>query len=331
MQLASISQDPWFSRVGSAATIDHIAMISIRLTTCPSPACSTWRDGCATSSTPSKAPGFAKTSGSGGLHIYVPMPPRTPYEAGFIYAQIVATMVAADAPEAGHRRAIAGDEARRIYVDYMQNSRGKTLASAYSARANNFAGVSTPLTWEEVERGRDAPRISRCRPFAARLETVGDVLGARCAASEGRQLRCFGDAAAPRDGAGRSEVISMLVRAPVAQLDRAPDFESVGRRFESCRARHPACEGHGATERLRSRAVRYSAPRARRARDGVLRQHVAAAQVACFTDACRSPHAPVAQLDRALASGAKGRRFESCRAYQPPLIDRAEVVHHSSR
>src|SRR4029450_2346971 len=42
---------------------------------------------------------------------------------------------------------------RRIYVDYMQNALGKTLASAYSARASEFAGVSTPLTWDEVDEG----------------------------------------------------------------------------------------------------------------------------------------------------------------------------------
>src|SRR5688572_2428370 len=79
----------------------------------------------------------------------------------------------------------------------------------------------------------------------------------------------------------------MTSRAPVAQLDRAPDFESVGRRFESCRARQPSLRLIAG-----ARATVGKPP---------------------FS------YAPVAQLDRALASGAKGRRFESCRAHQPSL------------
>ena len=61
-----------------------------------------------------------------------------------------------------------------IYVDYLQNIQGKTLACAYSARASAFAGVSTPLRWSEVERGLD-PRDFNIRTFAARLRDVGDL------------------------------------------------------------------------------------------------------------------------------------------------------------
>ena len=124
-----------------------------------------------------KARGFPKTSGAGGLHIYVPMPPNTPYEAGLIYCQIVATRVARALPKlATVERAIKA-RGRRIYVDYLQNIQGKTLASAYSVRANAFAGVSTPLTWEEVEAGVE-PQDFTLRNFAARLEAVGDLWAA---------------------------------------------------------------------------------------------------------------------------------------------------------
>lgn len=188
-QLASISQDPWFSRVGSAASIDHIAIDLDPPDDLPFGRVldvARWvRDALDVL----KARGFAKTSGSGGLHIYVPMPAGTPYEAGFIYAHIVATMVASKHPKlATIERSIAA-RGRRIYVDYMQNSLGKTLASAYSARANDFAGVSTPLTWEEVEEGV-TPQDFTVANFAARIKAVGD-LWAPLRKAKGADLRAI--------------------------------------------------------------------------------------------------------------------------------------------
>jgi bifunctional non-homologous end joining protein LigD len=176
-QLGSISQDPWFSRVESPDEIDHIAIdldppdglpyrkvLDIAL----------WvRDALATV----KATGVAKTSGAGGLHVYVPMPPATSYDSGFLFAQIVATMVAEKHPrEATIERSIKA-RGRRVYVDYMQNVLGKTLASAYSARASEFAGVSTPLTWDEVEAGV-SPRDFTIANFDQRMKEAGDIWAA---------------------------------------------------------------------------------------------------------------------------------------------------------
>ena len=64
-----------------------------------------------------------------------------------------------------------------VYVDYLQNILGKTLATAYSARASDYAGVSTPLTWKEVARGVD-PRDFTIRTALARFRKVGDLVGA---------------------------------------------------------------------------------------------------------------------------------------------------------
>jgi bifunctional non-homologous end joining protein LigD len=61
-----------------------------------------------------------------------------------------------------------------VYVDYLQNILGKSLASAYSARASDFAGVSTPLTWAEVSKGVD-PRDFTIRTVLARLRDTGDL------------------------------------------------------------------------------------------------------------------------------------------------------------
>src|SRR5258705_2359841 len=129
-QLASISQDPWFSRVGTASMIDHAAIDLDPPDGLPYARVldvARWvRDELALL----KVPGFAKTSGAGGLHISVPMPPSTPFAAGFLFAQIVATTVAHKHPTLATIERSIKARGRRIYVDYMQNALGKTLASA---------------------------------------------------------------------------------------------------------------------------------------------------------------------------------------------------------
>jgi bifunctional non-homologous end joining protein LigD len=61
-----------------------------------------------------------------------------------------------------------------IYVDYLQNIVGKTLATAYSARASEFAGVSTPLDWKEIDATID-PRDFTIRTAPARFRKKGDL------------------------------------------------------------------------------------------------------------------------------------------------------------
>jgi bifunctional non-homologous end joining protein LigD len=105
------------------------------------------------------------------------MPPGTPYEAGLLFCQIVATIVARKHPKiATVERSIAA-RGSRIYVDYLQNILGKTLASAYSARANEFAGVSTPLTWAEIDESI-SPKDFTIASFERRLSEVGDLWAA---------------------------------------------------------------------------------------------------------------------------------------------------------
>jgi bifunctional non-homologous end joining protein LigD len=134
-----------------------------------------------------KAQGFPKTSGAGGLHVYVPMPPDTPYEAGLLFCQIVATMVAKKHPRSATIERSIKARGSRVYVDYLQNIRGKTLASAYSARASEFAGVSTPLTWDEVDAGV-SPKDFTVKNFAERIAALGD-LWAALRTSKGADLR----------------------------------------------------------------------------------------------------------------------------------------------
>jgi bifunctional non-homologous end joining protein LigD len=172
-QLGSISQDPWFSRVQSPGAIDHVAIDLDPPDGLPYARVldvARWvRDALTTM----KATGFAKTSGAGGLHVYVPMPPRTSYASGLLFAQIVATLVAEQHPKQATVERSIKARGRRIYVDYMQNGLGKTLASAYSARASEFAGVSTPITWEEVDEGVE-PQDFTVANFEQRITSAGD-------------------------------------------------------------------------------------------------------------------------------------------------------------
>jgi bifunctional non-homologous end joining protein LigD len=173
-QLAAVSQDPWFSRVGSLHLVDHIAF---DLDPMPGTSFETvldvarWlRDQLATVG----ATGVAKTSGADGLHVYVPMPRRTAYEAGRLWAQIVATLVAARHPQVATVERSVKKRGAKVYVDYLQNIEGKTLACAYSARASEFAGASTPVTWDEIDEGFDR-RDFTMRTLPSRVARVGDL------------------------------------------------------------------------------------------------------------------------------------------------------------
>src|ERR687889_365628 len=92
-----------------------------------------------------------------------------------LLCQIVATMVATRYPKiATVERTVSRRPRGTVYVDYLQNILGKTLATAYSARASDYAGVSTPVTWKEVD-GDLNPRAFTIRTAPARFRRVGDV------------------------------------------------------------------------------------------------------------------------------------------------------------
>lgn len=174
-QLASISQDPWFSR---AKTIDDIDFAAIDLDPLEGTPFSTVRDVARWTHDELDAlgvEGYVKTSGASGMHIYVPMPAGTPYESGMLFCQVVATIVAGKHPRAATvERAVERRPAGTVYIDYLQNIQGKTIACAYSARASAYAGASAPLRWTEIGDRLD-PRDFTIATLPARLRTVGDL------------------------------------------------------------------------------------------------------------------------------------------------------------
>src|SRR5438067_5144095 len=99
-------------------------------------------------------PAFPKTSGSSGIHIYIPLKPKYNYRKIAAIADGLAAEVARRAPKiATVQRSLAKRQKQQVYVDAMQNARGKTIAAAYSARAKRGATVSMPLTWKQIEKG----------------------------------------------------------------------------------------------------------------------------------------------------------------------------------
>ena len=84
-------------------------------------------------------------------------------------------MIAARHPKiATVERTVRARPRGTVYVDYLQNILGKTLATAYSARASEFAGVSTPLTWKEIHAGVD-PQAFTIVTAPERFREVGDL------------------------------------------------------------------------------------------------------------------------------------------------------------
>lgn len=97
---------------------------------------------------------FPKTSGSSGIHIYLPLKPTNEYDRVAEFAKLLAGEIAQREPAiATVERSLAKRKHDQVYVDWMQNARGKSLASIFTTRAKPKATVSMPLTWKQIEKG----------------------------------------------------------------------------------------------------------------------------------------------------------------------------------
>ena len=153
VNLGTIEQHPWHSTVKHLDKPDYL-MLDL------DPKAAPWKNVldvalvCKEVLDELDLPGFPKTSGSSGIHIYVPLKPRYDYGRIAGIAMALANEVAQRAPKiATTQRSLAKRQKQQVYVDAMQNARGKTIASVFSARAKPGATVSMPLTWKQVEKG----------------------------------------------------------------------------------------------------------------------------------------------------------------------------------
>ncbi|WP_172280775.1 DNA ligase D [Chryseobacterium sp. LAM-KRS1] len=101
-----------------------------------------------------KVKGYCKTSGSTGIHIYIPMGGNYEFDQVKDFAHIVMKQVNEKLPKITTlERSLQKRDDKKIYLDYLQNRTGQTLASAYSLRPKPGASVSMPIAWEELKPG----------------------------------------------------------------------------------------------------------------------------------------------------------------------------------
>jgi len=117
---------------------------------------------------------YCKTSGATGLHIYFPLDAKYDYDQVKIFAEILANLTHSRIPEVTSVERMVAKRGNKIYVDFLQNRKGQTIAAPYSVRPRPEATVSTPLKWEEVNH-QLSPELFTISNIMKRLEKVGDL------------------------------------------------------------------------------------------------------------------------------------------------------------
>ncbi len=118
---------------------------------------------------------YCKTSGSSGIHIYIPMGRKYNYEQVKDFAHILMKQTQDRLPKLTTlERSLKKRESNKIYLDYLQNRYGQTLASVYSVRPREGATVSMPLEWKEVKKGLHPSDFTIFNTLE-RIETKGDL------------------------------------------------------------------------------------------------------------------------------------------------------------
>lgn len=118
--------------------------------------------------------GYCKTSGSRGLHIYIPMGAAYHYDQVKTFAELIVSIVNERVPAITSLERMPKKRKNKIYLDYLQNRMGQTLAAPYCIRPRAGATVSTPLEWKEVKKGLD-PNSFNIKTIFKRLEEKGDL------------------------------------------------------------------------------------------------------------------------------------------------------------
>ncbi|MGO4770511.1 DNA ligase D [Flavobacterium sp. W22_SRS_FK3] len=117
---------------------------------------------------------FCKTSGASGLHVYIPLAAQYDYDSIKILAELIAKEVQSRLPETTSLERSIKKRNHKIYIDYLQNRIGQTLAAPYSVRPKPGATVSTPLEWSEVN-SKLHPSQFTIKNVLKRFEKKGDL------------------------------------------------------------------------------------------------------------------------------------------------------------
>jgi bifunctional non-homologous end joining protein LigD len=122
---------------------------------------------------------FAKTSGSKGLQVYIPINSATTYDKTKAFSHAIAELLESQRPEMVVSKMQKNLRSGKVLVDWSQNDDHKTTVNVYSLRAKDYPTVSTPVSWEEVEsvvRKRNAKQLSfEAKEVLKRVEEMGDL------------------------------------------------------------------------------------------------------------------------------------------------------------
>lgn len=121
-----------------------------------------------------KIEAYIKTSGATGMHIFIPMGAKYDYDQAKEFGHIIAIMAHEQLPDLTSLERSPKNRRNQIYLDYLQNRKGQTLACAYSARPKPGATVSTPLKWREVKPGLHPSQFT-IKNIRKRVEKEGDL------------------------------------------------------------------------------------------------------------------------------------------------------------
>lgn len=174
VNLGTIGQHPWLSRVGSLETPDFIAF---DLDPKGAPFGNVLKVALVMKEVLDEIgiQAFVKTSGSSGLHVFVSVSKGYAFEEAMKWAKGVSEEVARRAPKiATVKRSISERQKNQVYVDYQQNARGKTIASPYTVRPKPKATVSAPVSWKEVESGFKLTDFT-LQTMPERINKIGDL------------------------------------------------------------------------------------------------------------------------------------------------------------
>ncbi|MFP9097734.1 DNA ligase D [Flavobacterium sp. RHBU_24] len=119
-------------------------------------------------------PGYVKTSGSTGIHIYIPLGAKYTYDQSQMFARLLVSIVHDRLPDFTSLERKIKDRGGKMYLDFLQNRPGATIACAYSLRPKPGATVSMPLHWDEVKKGLKMKDFT-IENALARIKSEGDL------------------------------------------------------------------------------------------------------------------------------------------------------------
>jgi bifunctional non-homologous end joining protein LigD len=172
--LGCIDQNPWMSRIGSLDNADFL-LIDLDPNECSFDQIVEAARYLRGLLDQIGLEGFPKTTGGDGMHIYVPLDPVHNYEQTRSFTEVLARLAASARPDLFTLpRGVSRREKGKVYFDYLQNGRGKTISAPYVLRAHPGAPVATPLEWREVTQGL-RPAQFHIRNALDRFQRVGDL------------------------------------------------------------------------------------------------------------------------------------------------------------